>query len=337
MTVTTIIKVDLLRQNVIPVIWAKSGDLNSRFLKIIVTENGVPRDIPTDATVTLGIIRSDGAAKSFAGSVNLDGSATILLSEWALVVNGFANCSLTIVEGNSVLTTLSFQLYIQESEYNISGSIVYYLTGGTLNPGTYTLYIGNLPYTFATSEVMPSGAVIVFNSANTAATIYQTINLQAIIESGITVTQENSGIILPGGDLYNRMLSSINGFSADLNSESAARIAGDNLLHEEIQNNKFYLHMVAVQDQTYGHGVFSFSVISKSATPITTLTGVNALITATEFSWEEEYRIFRIYNGSFQRFVYNSEDPWTSGSWENYELYWGDFDMRVIDSVAEII
>lgn len=101
----------------------------------------------------------------------------------------------------------------------------------------------------------------------------------------------------------------------------------------EPSGDKLYLHMVAVQDKTYGHGYFLFSFVSKSGTPITALTGVNAFITENKTS---DPTYFRIYNGATQYFAYDSENPTTPGTWETFSIDGGDFDPLVVDTVTEI-
>ena len=210
MTVTTYITVDTLQQNVIPIIWAKTGDSNSRYLSITVTANGVVQQIPLTAAVTFSARRSDGSVKSFDGSVAVGGTALVLLPDWLLEIDGLAECQLTIKENCCILTTLNFQIFVQEgSASQTPGVIVYYLTGGTLNPGTYTIYLGNTPYTFTTAEIAPDGAIIVFDEDYSSAIIYQDSTLQAIVESGITITQESGGIDLPNDDLFNRLLQTV--------------------------------------------------------------------------------------------------------------------------------
>ena len=194
MNVTTNIIADVARPNVLPMIWAKAGDSNSRYLNITVAANGIAQAIPPAANVRFNARRFDGQAKSFNGSVS-DGVASITLPDWLLEIDGLADCSVTIKVDDSVLTTLDFQIYVQAAQTNNLEKTVYYVTS-MLVPGEYYLFIGNLPYSFTLTGTVPAGAVIAFDSTNTSATVYQNESRTSIVESGIVVTQQAGGTLL---------------------------------------------------------------------------------------------------------------------------------------------
>lgn len=195
MNVTTNIIADVLRPNVLPMIWAKAGDSNSRHLNITVAANGIAQAIPPAANVRFNARRFDGQSKSFNGSVS-EGIANITLPDWLLEIDGLADCSVTIKVDDAILTTLDFQIYVQAAQTNSLEKTIYYVTGD-LVPETYYLFIGNLPYSFTLTEIAPAGGVIAFDPTNTSATVYQNESRTSIVESGIVVTQQASGMFLP--------------------------------------------------------------------------------------------------------------------------------------------
>ena len=195
MNVTTNIIADVLRPNVLPMIWAKAGDSNSRHLNITVAANGIAQAIPPAANVHFNARRFDGQSKSFNGFVN-EGIANITLPDWLLEIDGLADCSVTIKVDDAVLTTLDFQIYVQAAQTNSLEKTIYYVTGD-LVPGTYYLFIGNLPYSFTLTEIAPAGSVIAFDPTNTSAAVYQNESRTSIVESGIAVTQQATGTFLP--------------------------------------------------------------------------------------------------------------------------------------------
>lgn len=195
MNVTTNIIADVARPNVLPMIWAKAGDSNSRHLNITVAANGIAQAIPPAASVRFNARRFDRQSKSFNGSVN-EGIANITLPDWLLEIDGLADCSVTIKVDDAVLTTLDFQIYVQAAQANSLEKTIYYVTG-ELVPETYYLFIGNLPYSFTLTEIAPAGGVIAFDPTNTSATVYQNESRTSIVESGIAVTQQATGTFLP--------------------------------------------------------------------------------------------------------------------------------------------
>lgn len=195
MNVTTNIIADVLRPNVLPMIWAKAGDSNSRHLNITVAANGIAQAIPPAANVRFNARRFDGQSKSFNGSVS-EGIASITLPDWLLEIDGLADCSVTIKVDDAILTTLDFQIYVQAAQTNSLEKTIYYATS-MMVPGEYYLFIGNLPYSFTLTEIAPAGGVIAFDPTNTSATVYQNESRTSIVESGITVTQQATGTFLP--------------------------------------------------------------------------------------------------------------------------------------------
>ena len=121
--ITGEISLDVAQKNVFQPITTKQNDSNSRFLKITVTDNGEPMTIAGTSTVLINALRSDGESKSFAGSVNSDGTVTVPLTNWTLALDGEVRCDVTVIDSdNRKLTTTLFSLTVERAA-NPDGSI----------------------------------------------------------------------------------------------------------------------------------------------------------------------------------------------------------------------
>ena len=109
------ITLDVAQANNLRAITAKQNDLNSRFLKIHITDEGAPILVNPDYTVIMNVKRTDNTARMFYGSVNDDGSVTVPLTPWMLDIEGSINCDVSIVsvEDTQKLTTLQFSIYVE--------------------------------------------------------------------------------------------------------------------------------------------------------------------------------------------------------------------------------
>ena len=115
-TITDNITLDLSRENIIPPLQAKQYDTDSRFVHVQITNQGENFSVVSGNSVWLNIRRPDDTTQSFQGTRETDGTATLPLDSWALEVVGIAYGSVSIVRGDTRLTTLSFQIDVQEAE-----------------------------------------------------------------------------------------------------------------------------------------------------------------------------------------------------------------------------
>lgn len=208
MIATSNITLDVLKPNIIPMVYAKAGDSRSRFLTVTVTEGGVQTAIPQSSTVYLDAKRPDCEREAFLGEVNEDGTISFMLPDWLLLVSGLAKCSVSVIDGNVILTTLSFQLTIEPYEATIGGLSVY-VAKTSLSAGTYYLMINNTPYSFTTTQTIPAGGSVVFTAdLQYASTEYE----GTVIESGLVISNTASGTLLQNGDssLYDILVNLIN-------------------------------------------------------------------------------------------------------------------------------
>lgn len=118
------ITVDVAKKNLFQAIVAKQHDSNSRFLKVSFTNEGEPITISSGSSVIINAERADNESKSFAGSVNDDGTVTVPLTNWMLALDDLLHCDISIVAGDeSKLTSTSFTVEV-EAAANAEGDIM---------------------------------------------------------------------------------------------------------------------------------------------------------------------------------------------------------------------
>ncbi len=110
------IRVDVSRENNFQAILAKQYDKSTRFLRVTVTDQGVPLVIEETCKVAFNIRRPDKETRAFAGSVNPDGTLRIPLPAWGLALDGTCSCDISIygIEGER-LSTMGFKLVVKFS------------------------------------------------------------------------------------------------------------------------------------------------------------------------------------------------------------------------------
>lgn len=118
MTITQEITLDVSVENTYKTFTVQQLDENSRFLNVTVKDYGKKIEIPSSATVILGVRRSDAEARAFEGSANSDGTATVQLPNWMLAIAGMCRCSISVVVGEEKLSTLNFSVLVKEAPYN---------------------------------------------------------------------------------------------------------------------------------------------------------------------------------------------------------------------------
>lgn len=111
------ISLDVSRANVFAPIDVKQSDEKSRFLDATITDRGVAKVVPQDATVIINVKRPDGAAKGFSGTVKTDGTLRVPVPAWALQIPGDITCDVSIISGEERLTTMGFTLRAQRAAY----------------------------------------------------------------------------------------------------------------------------------------------------------------------------------------------------------------------------
>lgn len=112
------IVVDFAGNDVYYPFYVKQYDSNSRYITVSLINDKVPVVIPSADTVRLNILHKNGNKSSISGAVESTGEATFLLTASDLQDDNALMCSVSIfgAEG-SMLTSPSFNIYMQEAEY----------------------------------------------------------------------------------------------------------------------------------------------------------------------------------------------------------------------------
>lgn len=117
------ITVEVTKPNVFQALVAKQYDMNTRFLKVTLTDGGTPITVPytDEITVVINAERKDGQSKGFDGVVNEDGTVTVPLHSWMLELDGEVKCDISVIDttadNNKKLTTTSFDLIVEKAAY----------------------------------------------------------------------------------------------------------------------------------------------------------------------------------------------------------------------------
>lgn len=117
-TIVDTLSLDVVEQNLMPPVYAKQYDSNSRFLDVTITKNGHKITVESTATVYINVLRADGERDSFSGTVNEAGTVRVPINSWALALDDLVKASISIEQNDTKLTTLSFQIDVQAAETN---------------------------------------------------------------------------------------------------------------------------------------------------------------------------------------------------------------------------
>lgn len=121
MKIYTPCKLNVSRMNVLKDIFAKQRDSNSRYLDFSLMDGN--RFIKVDhGDIVINAQRSDGTYRSFAGSINANGTVRVPLTNWMLDAAGALTCSVSVYDGEEKLTSASFTLSVQPTE-NPTGTV----------------------------------------------------------------------------------------------------------------------------------------------------------------------------------------------------------------------
>lgn len=111
------IAVDVAARNVFQAIVAKQNDSNSRFLKVMLCNEGTKIEVPSTATVSINAKRADGNSNAFDGTVNSDGTVEVPITTWMLELDDVVRCSISVNVENSKLTSTAFSIDVESAEY----------------------------------------------------------------------------------------------------------------------------------------------------------------------------------------------------------------------------
>lgn len=114
-TITEELTIDVTRRNRLQALVAKQYDKQTRFIQVRLTNRDKSLTVDSGATVTINARRRDKATKSFAGTVNDDGTVTVPITYWMLELDGTVKCDISIFENNAMLTSTLFELKVEEA------------------------------------------------------------------------------------------------------------------------------------------------------------------------------------------------------------------------------
>lgn len=115
MRVTTDITLDFGKKSNGVTVYAKQGDANSRFIKVIPLYNGQKWNIPEGTQAFFAARKPDGKHIYNEQTVE-DNSILVELTDQTLVVSGRSLCSIVLTsDTGSILTTQNFNLEVEES------------------------------------------------------------------------------------------------------------------------------------------------------------------------------------------------------------------------------
>lgn len=118
MAVYNSIQLDLCKKNSYKAIPTKQLDINSRFLRAELLNNGSQYDFNDDVTVILASTRN-GETKAYKCTIE-DGCVVAPLTSWMLAEEGYVDCEIVLVDtaSNSKLSSFAFSICVDESIYN---------------------------------------------------------------------------------------------------------------------------------------------------------------------------------------------------------------------------
>lgn len=121
------LNIEVSKPNMFQAIVAKQYDMNTRFIKATLVDNGDKISIPKSDTtmVIINAQRTDGLSKGFDGVINEDGTVTVPLHSWMLELEGLVKCDISVIDttadNNKKLTTTSFDLLVEKAAYGGDG------------------------------------------------------------------------------------------------------------------------------------------------------------------------------------------------------------------------
>lgn len=110
------VTLDVAQLNYFDAIVTKQYDRETRFLRVHLTSNGEPITVDSDSSAIINARRPDKTSKSFMGTVESDGSSVLVpIAYWMVEQDGTVCCDVSVVQNTGVLTTMSFELSVQEA------------------------------------------------------------------------------------------------------------------------------------------------------------------------------------------------------------------------------
>jgi len=112
--VTKTLYLDVAKKTRMQALVAKQYDNKSRFLNIRLQNEGVDLDVEASSVAIINAERADGASKCFAGEVNENGTVTVPITAWMLMLDDVVVCDISIIDSNGrKLSTMNFEIEVE--------------------------------------------------------------------------------------------------------------------------------------------------------------------------------------------------------------------------------
>lgn len=95
------------------VLTAKQNDIDSRYIRVTLTDAGSPVSIPVGSVVAIEFKRPDATSSKAIGIVNEDGTATVPIPSVALELAGIVTATITVSEGGVRLSSCNFRIVVE--------------------------------------------------------------------------------------------------------------------------------------------------------------------------------------------------------------------------------
>lgn len=149
MTITSKIRLSLDRRGAEEVIDAVQGDENSRYVEIVLIQNGAPWNVPDGSTAQIGYKREDGSGSVYdtlddgTQAYNYQGNVlTIALAPQVLVAPGKVGVTVCIIQDGVKLNTFSICVNVQPNNgLQNNGKDAYKLAGTLADRGWKPNYV----------------------------------------------------------------------------------------------------------------------------------------------------------------------------------------------------
>ncbi len=121
MNVIYSVKLNVSEKNVLKPLIVKQKDSNSRYIDCAFF-HGRFMLLVRSGSVAVNVTRADGQIKSFAGTINENGTVRIPVANWMTENAGLINCDVSVYDGDEKLTSATFEIEVDPSQ-NPSGTV----------------------------------------------------------------------------------------------------------------------------------------------------------------------------------------------------------------------
>lgn len=116
MNVIYSVKLNVSEKNVLKPLIVKQNDSNSRYIDCAFM-HGRFMLLVQSGNVILNVTRSDGQKRSFAGTINDNGTVRIPVANWMVENAGMLDCDISVIDGGEKLTSALFSIEVQASAH----------------------------------------------------------------------------------------------------------------------------------------------------------------------------------------------------------------------------